>query len=609
MYTAGTSIKTIAGQNKLSGETSNIFSIANFTKKYKNEFNNKTLINPRFFMIYNCRLITIILTIIINIYLSSISKAAPTGVINDLLDIQLNAIDENFSAVIKKIDRDFKYHVQNSFEVTEGIPSNIFSDRSRALNNTDALIKMVDRVYNNLGDYGHFTSSLSQIKGAIEKVKNTKNLLEDLSALKISKDRLTKASQELLSLLNSQTVNTSIWSALHQKDPHLLKKAINSKELRHLRFVLDKMTGSNLELNNSSSNLFENFIGLTQAHYLLHMDLSSEAGKKLYIQNYIIKKYIESSVITPGTDEGLHLIKIYTPHYEGFLFKKPTLEKYSNLQDGYNLIGWSEALDIEYSPPQRDDNDLSDDFKNDIIDDAREKKEDSNENWLGSVTGLHQSPASIFSITTFGYTESALLHPNVNDVISIEVLDPTSNTGQRLGTVQGRINGKYDHTAWGEWNGKLIAVNHGTGQPTEFERGLFVVGSPTPKSDIDRRIGNAEFTGQIHGDYASQADGLIANSVTGTIDLTVNFDNDSVSGIIGMLGPNGFSANPQFNANFYDKGPNAVGYNGNLIGANGNGGIDGTFFGKNGEETGGSFHYFKNTGENGTGIFIAKEKK
>ena len=262
--------------------------------------------------------------------------------------------------------------------------------------------------------------------------------------------------------------------------------------------------------------------------------------------------------------------------------------------------------DLEYSeesPIVVENNDVTDEDKTETPQQSNPNPQPKTEHWTGGITALDQSPASIFSVTTGGDIETP---DNGQGTETIDVYDP-SNTRGIIAAVNGTTRGNYNYSSWGEWNGNLTVVNGGTGQSTQFNRGLFAMGQPTPRSHVDQRTGTATYSGSIIGDYASQAAGVVPNSVSGNINLTANFGTDIVSGNMNMSGPNGFSANPTFNANFYNRGSNGVGYNGGLNGANGNGGIDGTFFGPNAEETGGSFWYSTNTGENATGIFHAQD--
>lgn len=223
----------------------------------------------------------------------------------------------------------------------------------------------------------------------------------------------------------------------------------------------------------------------------------------------------------------------------------------------------------------------------------------------GSVTGLDVSDLSTFSVTTGG--DSDEFPSNVGDVVALRVTDPSSSNGTRAGIVQASVQGKYDYTAWGEWNGSINVHNNGTDQNTEFRRGLFVVGEPTPSSFISQQTGTATYSGSVIGDYGSQSTGVIPNSVTGTVALGVDFDQRRLRGNLNLSGPNSFSANADITAGFENVGNNGVGYGGVLNANNGSGHINGTFFGPTASETGGSFSFFNNSGENATGIFHAQQ--
>ena len=167
------------------------------------------------------------------------------------------------------------------------------------------------------------------------------------------------------------------------------------------------------------------------------------------------------------------------------------------------------------------------------------------------------------------------------------------------------VTGKYNYSAWGEWNGGTAFA------PIHRQA---IVGYPTEISDMPK-TGSATYSGQLQGDfwdtngpfapagpYPQQTKTLEPNAIGGTVQLNADFANSSISGSLNAT----HNGTPFASATF-NTGISGASYNGSLSSGSGSGTIGGGFYGPNAEETGGTFQINKNDGTGASGIFHAKQ--
>jgi hypothetical protein len=183
----------------------------------------------------------------------------------------------------------------------------------------------------------------------------------------------------------------------------------------------------------------------------------------------------------------------------------------------------------------------------------------------------------------------------------------------------------FKYTAWGEWNGTVtVTVNDPEVGPqtAAVNRGLAIFGNPTPSDVVMAKTGSATYSGPVLADVVVQGTSGTAvvqpGAVGGTVNLTANFTERTISGGFNLTKNNTAWANPVFSGIPMDFNKNvggtvAAGYTGTIADPSmpsSFGEITGGFLGPKAEETGGSFSFVKTVGPDAgiaNGIFRGKQ--
>ena len=238
--------------------------------------------------------------------------------------------------------------------------------------------------------------------------------------------------------------------------------------------------------------------------------------------------------------------------------------------------------------------------------------------WTGLATTIASSGPYSFHAGSFG-----LQLTSVTPVTHGSTVTGTVNDGGDLGTAAGNITATavvdagFQYTAWGEWNGS-ITVSNGEGGTYTANRGFAVFGSLTPSATVAGKTGSASYSGPVLADFVPEGSTTPNGVVGGTINMTANFSNQTVTGNLALTRNSQPWANPVFNnlpinLNSIAGGVGA-GFEGalNATGAgNSFGYINGGFLGPNAQETAGYFTFGRFTGGPGDGfahgIFRARQ--
>ena len=161
---------------------------------------------------------------------------------------------------------------------------------------------------------------------------------------------------------------------------------------------------------------------------------------------------------------------------------------------------------------------------------------------------------------------------------------------------------KYEHTAWGDWNGNGASISFYT--PGRIDRGQYVIGRVTTPTEYRGLSGNATYTGDMRG---IAFDG---NTVTGNIRLNADLTNNNIGGTYlmnhgGSPWISGTIANRSINI-----GSNSVTFNNPVsVRGGGEGQLSGMFFGPTASEVGGEWAIWNvPSGPGGAdGVFRAKK--
>jgi hypothetical protein len=305
---------------------------------------------------------------------------------------------------------------------------------------------------------------------------------------------------------------------------------------------------------------------------------------------------------------------------EGVIGREQAGRDYTQEQaDFYALGGGEDKLKNEKDLASLEDffdKLLKDDDLADVNDDEKTKVGDNeNNNELRSIRGsfsyigIHQNGGDTYSV---GSLET---RDNNNTFDSMEYLD-FSNSGISGGypaiapsttsEASPDVDG-YKYTAWGDWSLSGLVADIG-GQDYAVDYGHYVMGNTT----IDMpSFGNATYNGKlIGGTVGISNNGVVEkNSIGGTIEIGVNFNNSSLSAVLNSTKNNSNWAVARFsNISVQEGGHFHTGFNGTVDGG-GVSRIDGKFFGTNAQEVGGSFQISKtgSDADNATGVFRAKQ--
>lgn len=167
----------------------------------------------------------------------------------------------------------------------------------------------------------------------------------------------------------------------------------------------------------------------------------------------------------------------------------------------------------------------------------------------------------------------------------------------------------YSH--WGEWTGEegkaLWVYNSGIDQNAKIDHLHWVIGDPSPKSAFQGRSGSAYFGGTLKGDFAPNGGNVtMLNAVTGQVHIGIDFASQNIEGELSIDVNGNRWEEASLSASLLSSTSNGLRFFGQLYGPNGNGGMNGQFYGSQAQEVGGTFHYFGDGG-GASGVFLAKE--
>ena len=174
--------------------------------------------------------------------------------------------------------------------------------------------------------------------------------------------------------------------------------------------------------------------------------------------------------------------------------------------------------------------------------------------------------------------------------------------------------GDYDYVAWGTWDGgSSTTFERGDGATFNNVQGHWAYGQALGPDDIPKS-GSASYAGQVMGGYVHHGNGIVeANSITGDINMAVNFrdGNNSLSGTMNLDRNGSDWATASFNTQNARANPTDPDFKAplNVVGG-GSGQLNGSFFGKDAAEVGGSFYVDKQHGDGGgaAGVYRAKKQ-
>ena len=243
---------------------------------------------------------------------------------------------------------------------------------------------------------------------------------------------------------------------------------------------------------------------------------------------------------------------------------------------------------------------------------------DPNLEWVGwgnlvASTGTNNEGANVSVVSKYTPPNDNAL-PKGGSSIQINLNDGPSHivgNGNAImpQSVTAKPNyGDYDYVAWGTWD-KGSSTNHEyyvyNWIYNNVMKGHWVYGQALKPEDMPKS-GSASYAGQVMGGYVNSRNGIVeAKSITGDINMTVNFQDKSLSGAMNLDRNGSDWATATFNTTGYFAYPDkrredpfydvpVYSFEASLnVSGGGWGTMEGWFFGKDTAEVGGSFSVWK----------------
>ncbi len=287
----------------------------------------------------------------------------PTGTVLDIFDIQVDAINKNFTKNADKIASSMMDSAKLAFELSDVNvdPDSIVNATGNNIQH-DKLIKIVDAVYDawQVDTRTSLVANLNKISNVAEAYKNVIGLTRSVGDLENAANELGKEIYK----------NSNIINLLQKKDYKAIRKLVDKGS--DLYNVLDNIT-------KLDSNVL---VGLTQKEVANHWanEVKDEVGQKLYIQELLIKRWQENGTIDRLGIEDVKQLNIYSPMDSGGiggLFGKRELESVRRVSAEYSLLSQDDIYLIESGYY---------DTKNDTSDKNLKLKKDKNEEKLKELS-------------------------------------------------------------------------------------------------------------------------------------------------------------------------------------------------------------------------------
>jgi hypothetical protein len=189
------------------------------------------------------------------------------------------------------------------------------------------------------------------------------------------------------------------------------------------------------------------------------------------------------------------------------------------------------------------------------------------------------------------------------NLIAAKVLSPAFY-GESMALNHSSASPQFDYMSWGTWSGNMTSQS-GFSPPHTMSSGFFIVGSETKTINMPQS-GTATYTGAIRGQYTES--GTTHNDLRGTVNLTANFNTSRIGG--GFTFKRGDETNlltAQMPSSTSSISNNRFSGTITPIGTGGGGGVQGRFYGPQGQEIGGNVVVYTDSGVNVSGVFGAKK--
>ena len=210
--------------------------------------------------------------------------------------------------------------------------------------------------------------------------------------------------------------------------------------------------------------------------------------------------------------------------------------------------------------------------------------------FVGTNNGIKTSVNGVETVddSTAAGTEKLQLRPDEGGSFSeaIHVTDVATSDG-------------YEYVAWGNWSQPGVIFTDSDGQTWNVDRGHYILGQ---KTDELPTTGSASYSGDVRGDFVTDAAVIEYNAVGGTVAMDVNFGTDSATIELDLTRNGADWASVTDNNLYVDRSDSSFGTrddNDSVL-------IGGEFAGPNAEELFGGFEV---SGDGGTAVggFRAKQ--
>ena len=216
------------------------------------------------------------------------------------------------------------------------------------------------------------------------------------------------------------------------------------------------------------------------------------------------------------------------------------------------------------------------------------------ENWQGYIAAKVKDSSLLFTVPNVVIDNDSTNAPTSGqDNFTAASISPqiTASTSK----------GNYTYTTWGSWSGSGVTINS-----SDIEQAKIVIGRLTSTSEMPSN-GTRNFGGASHNSQVAGI-GFNGEQIGGNVALSADFGNGNVSGNFaftadGSAWVDGTISNTPIQGNWF------VGSNNLNITQGGNGKIQGSFYGTNANEVGGSWAIWNvpSTTAGADGVFRAKQ--
>lgn len=241
------------------------------------------------------------------------SASTPTGIITDIFEIQLDALDEATNKALGSLTERIKVSVKNSMDNNQIDVTPQDTD----LKNTKLLQNTVDAVYGDLGNISGLTDALGKVSKGIS-IKEDINKIENLSKIPSAILDIVKNADEISENIAKLIQNDKkgvilrnireYGSGMSNGKVTALLQDIDSENYKALYDIATSLTNVDEKSQGLARQVFDLVFKASQINIAdeLSKQLQTEAGIKKYIQDQVVSTWLSNG--PPGLETNHDLL-------------------------------------------------------------------------------------------------------------------------------------------------------------------------------------------------------------------------------------------------------------------------------------------------------------